>query len=403
MRFVPGRRSLSVGCAAVATVLLVGACTAPPSDPTTSTTTTTYTSDPTQPTIQSFTVKSTVGPAPSLVTLAWNVSDANLDSLTCQIDGDGDGVFETTVLNCQIPGSRNVAIPAAAAVTATLRVSDGSTPQVTTTTSFTVPSSTVTESFDITLRGVESLPAGVAAAFTAAAERWQRIIVRGFPDVNIGTNPSCLPAGSAPLPTPIDDIVVDVSTPAIDGPGGILGQAGPTCVLLSTELGVHGIMKFDSADVANMLADGSLGDVIAHELGHVLGVGTLWDMTWAGTPRRLLSGAGSTNPTFTGARAVAEYSLLGRTGDVPVENSGGSGTRDSHWRESTFKNELMTGFINPGINPLSRLSIASLADMTYRVDLNEANSYQLSALTAALKSASADDYGEMLRPPVGAV
>jgi hypothetical protein len=29
---------------------------------------------------------------------------------------------------------------------------------------------------------------------------------------------------------------------------------------------------------------------------------------------------------------------------VPVENSGGSGTRDAHWRESEFGNEVMTGY-----------------------------------------------------------
>jgi hypothetical protein len=43
---------------------------------------------------------------------------------------------------------------------------------------------------------------------------------------------------------------------------------------------------------------------------------------------------------------------------VPVENSGGAGTRDSHWRDSIFVAEMMTGFVNVGGNPMSRMTIA---------------------------------------------
>ena len=41
--------------------------------------------------------------------------------------------------------------------------------------------------------------------------------------------------------------------------------------------------------------------------------------------------------------------------------TGGAGTRDGHWRESVLANELMTGWINAGSNPLSVLSVRSLA------------------------------------------
>ena len=42
---------------------------------------------------------------------------------------------------------------------------------------------------------------------------------------------------------------------------------------------------------------------------------------------------------------------------VPVENTqGGQGTQDSHWRETIFVAELMTGFLDAGVtNPLSLL------------------------------------------------
>ena len=65
---------------------------------------------------------------------------------------------------------------------------------------------------------------------------------------------------------------------------------------------------------------------------------------------------------------------------VPVENTGGSGTRDSHWRESVFDAELMTGYMNAGVaNPLSAVTAASLRDLGYSVDVARADSYALSS------------------------
>ena len=65
---------------------------------------------------------------------------------------------------------------------------------------------------------------------------------------------------------------------------------------------------------------------------------------------------------------------------VPVENSGGAGTRDSHWRETVLLRELMTGFLNRNVtNPLSRLTIGSLQDLGYTVNLNAADPYSLTA------------------------
>jgi Leishmanolysin len=109
--------------------------------------------------------------------------------------------------------------------------------------------------------------------------------------------------------------------------------------------------------------------IATHEVGHSLGIGTVWDY------KNLLRGAGSSNPTFSGSNARAQWRALGGTGNVPVENTGGAGTRDGHWREATFGNELMTGFLDTGKNPLSRLTIASLKDLGYVVNLNAADVY----------------------------
>ncbi len=47
---------------------------------------------------------------------------------------------------------------------------------------------------------------------------------------------------------------------------------------------------------------------------------------------------------------------------------GGAGTRDSHWRETVFEKELMTGFIGGADNPLSKVTSRSLVDLGYVID-----------------------------------
>jgi hypothetical protein len=132
-------------------------------------------------------------------------------------------------------------------------------------------------------------------------------------------------------------------------------------------------MQSDTADLASMQANGTLNDVITHEMGHVLGIGTIWGN------KGLLTGANGNNPTFTGTNAKKEYGILKGMGPsaVPVENTGGPGTRNSHWRETVFRNELMTGFVAGPPNPLSRMTIASLKDLGYIVDVTKAEPYAL--------------------------
>jgi hypothetical protein len=146
-------------------------------------------------------------------------------------------------------------------------------------------------------------------------------------------------------------------------------------------------MEFDTDDLAMIEAGGFLSSVILHEMGHVLGIGTLWgfqgflvDPTFP-TPEPGPENPGA-DPHFNGPQGLAAFDDVGgvayvASAKVPVENTGGRGTADGHWREDALETELMTGFIQPGTNPLSIVTLASLADQGYTVDLGAADSYGL--------------------------
>lgn len=141
-------------------------------------------------------------------------------------------------------------------------------------------------------------------ASTKAADRWARVIVGDLPTVVF--------AGDV-----IDDIRIQAQGVPIDGTGRILGQAGPTHVRPDSAgsaalLPLLGIMSFDTPDLAKMEADDTLNDVITHEMGHVLGIGTLWEM------KGLLKAPRTDNPEFTGEAATNEFGqLLNEDGPIP--------------------------------------------------------------------------------------
>jgi hypothetical protein len=250
--------------------------------------------------------------------------------------------------------------------------------------SVTFTASAGASQFDIDVRFVGAVTNPVVRqAFLTAAAKWKAVIVgdlqRTIVSQSAGACDSWIPA----IDEIIDDVVIYARVAAIDGggdsTGNILGQAGPCAVNASTRLTTYGLMEFDEYDLDELAAEGSLVDVIVHEMGHVLGIGTLWNFGG----RSLLVGAGSAEPYFQGAAARTQFLSLNNTTfsgtPVPVENSGGDGTRDSHWRESVLRNELMTGFLNRGSNPLSRISVGSLQDMGYVVNVSAADGFSFTA------------------------
>ena len=230
----------------------------------------------------------------------------------------------------------------------------------------------MTSPFTIDVRFLGGLTDRQKDAFKATADRWSQAIVGDLPGV--------LVSGEI-----IDDVLILAQGAAIDGPRGILGQVSPTHMRPANAgnarfIPAKGTMQFDTADLEEMEQNGRLNDVITHEMGHVLGIGTIW------TQKLLLRGIFSRNPAFIGQNAMAEYGRLRGGGSgptaVPVENTGGPGTRNAHWRETIFFNELMSGFIAEIGNPLSRMTVGSLQDLGYIVNIDAAEAYTLPDMRA---------------------
>jgi hypothetical protein len=247
--------------------------------------------------------------------------------------------------------------------------------------------------FSIEVRFLGGLSETQRAAFAAAADRWVQVIVGDLPEVTLDA--TALHIDGLGVVT-IDDMLILAKGDIINGVGHILGQAGPVWWRPDSFLPALGQMTFDSTDLERMEANGTLNDVITHEMGHALGfTKRLWALQ-----EGLVQGVGGEDPTFTGRQAMVQYAHL--TGGehlvgVPLENVGGPGSRDSHWRESVFKAELMTSTIASAGNPMSRLTVAALSDMGYEIDFEAGDPYLLPQLCVAPEEVAAGEVKAVIR------
>lgn len=217
--------------------------------------------------------------------------------------------------------------------------------------------------FNISLKYIVPVTERQEEVFEAAAARWERIIIGDVPAFT-GTIPSAFNGFPPAVDGTLDDMLIEVALVPIDGPGSILGSAGPRFVRTNDFLTLTGVMFFDVDDLDFLEQLDLFEEVIVHEMGHVLGVGTLWNVAPFGFDRTLLEDPDG-NPYFNGHHANVHWNAEGGDGELPIENIGGPGTRLGHWRESVLNNELMTGFLNLGVNPISRITAASMRDLGY--------------------------------------
>ncbi len=243
----------------------------------------------------------------------------------------------------------------------------------------------------------DGFSASQKALFHKAAARWMSIITGDIPDSDFSDNPVDEWDDELKKQIRVNDFVDDSRIFAgigdIDGAKGTLGRGGTRIARRNRQSGALvtkiGTIAIDAADL-EWMSDTFLLEVILHEMGHVLGFGTFWETL------NLVRGV--SDKYFTGPLAIRAFDNAGgRNYDgpkVPVESGSG------HWRGSVFGDELMTASIRPDLDeslPLSAITIQSLADLGYEVDVSRADEYSLpDPVSAKLAGVQAIGWGDCI-------
>lgn len=201
-----------------------------------------------------------------------------------------------------------------------------------------------------------------------AANRWAEIISQELGPVNL-----ILPAGACGdligfPPTAINrtvrNILIQVTGAGLLTSVNAAGEGGPCGGFRSVSgLPIYGRVAINPQVVES--AQESLFRLALHEMGHVLGIGTVWRQT----QRSLIANPMSGDPRFVGSQGVAQYNAVGGVGAVPVQ-LGSLG----HWREGV----LFEDFMNPNSGSIiTPVTAAALADLGYTVTFDNIEPYFL--------------------------
>ena len=228
-----------------------------------------------------------------------------------------------------------------------------------------------------------------------AARRWETIITEGLPDVDFSTNHFVFVdddgSVSASVEDTVDDLRIFIHKTALGGPAG---RAGPAYMRSGDPIGLPalGQVWIDESFLARKqqsepvwIEERLVRDLMLHEIAHVLGFGPIWaDLDL------LHDLEGDTY--FSGERAIAAFNAAGGESyignKVSVEFGRGGGAAcgsPAHWRAHVFRGlnrEIGAEIMEPTIqreHALSAITIQSLADLGYIVDVSRADPYRLPA------------------------
>jgi hypothetical protein len=371
-------------------------------------TTLTFSSQVNRTDTKTFTFSNT-GDAPLTYTINKDVPWITISNSTGSLEPGGTTTV-TVIASCTEVGTRTGQV--------TVSTNGGNSEVTVNLTCIAVPASEYDIDFQFLGAGMTPQRQNV---FREAAVLWSSVVIGDLEDIEVAagelpaTNQAC-GFNTPAFEGTIDDLLIFAEIAFIDGEGGVLGQAGPAFIRSTTDdLTFIGCMQFDSADVEELETQGTFDEVILHEMGHVLGYGTLWE-PFSVNNIDLLDEPCQSNPNatsgFKGTEAVIQFGVLGGRGNPPVENDYSQGTRCGHWDEGFFDNELMTGFLggqtSGTVNPFSALTVASMADLGYSVDFGEAEPYSIPACSPTcdnptLRAANVDEPWEIILKPKGTI
>ena len=230
--------------------------------------------------------------------------------------------------------------------------------------------------FDIELVFSDDFTEAQKIVYRYVARRWMAVIEKDLPDYEFTKGWSGLcggPSFEIPFEIPagerIDDLRIYVNSFERDGVP--VGYGGPSVLREESHLPVVGCMSF-SLERPYLWITG------LHEVGHVLGFSSyVWDEFG------YLQDPPNGDRHFNGPLAIAAFDDAGGRdysgAKVPLEK-----TRSSHWRYSVLAGEVMGPY---GGVSLSAITVQSLADLGYGVDVTQADAYTLPSVAAGKASA----------------
>ena len=256
--------------------------------------------------------------------------------------------------------------------------------------------------FDLTVRWLAP-PGDEARAAVESAEAFlERVVWRDLPDEEVVQTPVCARPGVAPPATvdeTIDDVLIFAVVEPIDGLGGAGAQGYPCLIRDPGTQTIVGLVRFDEAEMS-VIDDARRRDFVLHEMVHALGLvpGLLNIQTPSGFSRSCLAlpskGAPETlvqDTHFSCAGAVAGFDRVGGAryvgAKVPLENGATmaltANTLNHHWRKTSLRNELMTGWFTAGVSaPFSVTTVGALEDLGYGVTWAAADPFFLDGTIA---------------------
>ena len=234
--------------------------------------------------------------------------------------------------------------------------------------------------FDIELVLLSSFTERQKEELQYAVRRWMAVITKDLPDYTFTQNWSGRCGGQSyeiPSGERIDDLRIYVRREEME----VGGWGGPHLLREETHLPVLGCMAFNPEEK-------SVPYLAIHEIAHVLGFGPIWEVL--GFYQNPPDG----DEHFNGPLAIAAFNDAGGWGytgkKVPLENR-------AHWRLSVLPDEIM---ITGSGGTLSAITVQSLADLGYGVDVTQADPYTLPGATAGKMAAKISSYQPSAPGPV---
>ena len=201
-----------------------------------------------------------------------------------------------------------------------------------------------------------------------AKERWERIIANdpwGPWPINYYSTLSLEYVATERPSFVVDDMYLAVIVGPIDGNGGRFAEAGPDRLLAPNRI-VAASIRIDPADIDTAMEEGIFEGLMLHEIGHVMGLGPLWD-----------EGVHIEGSNYIGTNAAQAWADLGCSGPLPLN----SVKDNSHFNDNCLNTEVMTHKLRYGDDlHVSSITMGALEDLGYSVNREEEDSYSLKDL-----------------------